>query len=117
MPPEPYIRILNPGPTDVLIQRVRVRPTIYGVAKDYSRRGRQAFFEGADVNVLLRPGQEHELPIIDLRNEENKNVSQRVCFCIYWRKTSSNWLPQAPVTVRSSTRVIEQIVAATPQQD
>jgi hypothetical protein len=38
--------------------------------------------------------------------------SRRVCFLIYWRKTSSTWLPQVPVI--TSTHHIEHIAAAGP---
>jgi hypothetical protein len=114
MPPEMYIRISNLGPTDVLIQSVRVRPAIYDVAKDHSAKGRKAFFEGVDLNLLLRSGKEHDLPIIDLRNAEDvrKNVARRVCFFIHWRKTSSSWLWQPPVWCMTSTRDIQRIRAA-----
>jgi hypothetical protein len=37
-------------------------------------------------------------------------------FLIYWRKTSSTWLRQVPVTVRTSTRDIESIAAAVSAQ-
>ena len=109
-------RIANPGPTDLFIQRVRALPRIYGVAKDHSMRAKMAALESADVNVLLRSGQEHDLPIIDLRNEEDKNVSRWVHFVVYWRKTSSTWLPQAAVVIGTSTRAIEQIGAAVAAQ-
>jgi hypothetical protein len=116
MPSDPCIRIANPGPTDLFIQRVRALPRIYGVAKDHSMRAKMAALESADVNVLLRSGQEHDLPIIDLRNEEDKNVSRWVHFVVYWRKTSSTWLPQAAVVIGTSTRAIEQIGAAVAAQ-
>jgi hypothetical protein len=106
-PPEMYIRISNPGPTDVLIQSVRVRPATYGVAKDHSAKGRKAFFEGVDLNLLLRLAKEHDLPII-----ERENVSRRVCFFIYWRKTSSSYLRQFPVVIMTSTHDIQRIAAA-----
>jgi hypothetical protein len=51
---------------------------------------------------------------IDLRNEENKNVSRWVRFVVYWRKTSSTWLPQAAVVIGTSTRAIEQIAQRSP---
>jgi hypothetical protein len=113
MPPEMYIRISNPGPTDMLIQSVRVRPAIYGVAKDHSAKGRKAFFEGVDLNLLLRSGKEHDLPIEDLREDARKTVSQQVFFFISWRKTGSDWLPPPiPVMLWKSTRFIERIAAS-----
>jgi len=58
-PADPGIRIKNPGPTDLLIQGVRPHPAdIYGVAKDHSIKATMTALD-ADVNLLLRPGQEH----------------------------------------------------------
>jgi hypothetical protein len=47
------------------------------------------------------------------RDPETPARPRRVSFYIHWRKTSSSWLWQIPVTVRSSTCDIEQIAAAT----
>jgi hypothetical protein len=41
---------------------------------------------------------------------------QLVRFVIYWFKTSSSWLRQVPVTVRSSTRDIESIASTVAAQ-
>ena len=42
--------------------------------------------------------------------------SRRVCFLIYWRKTSSSWLPQVPVLVMNSTDYIQCIAGAVAAQ-
>jgi hypothetical protein len=69
----------------------------------------------ADVNLLLRPGQEHVLAIVDRRvAAAQKDASQRVRFSIYWCKTSSTWLPQFPVVIHSSTHDIQRIIDAAP---
>jgi hypothetical protein len=102
-PADPGIRIKNPGPTDLFIQGVRPHPAgIYGVAKDHSIRAKMTAVD-ADLNLLLSPGQEHEFAILD-RRPAQKNVSQRVRFSIYWRKTSSTWLPQFPVVTTPRPR-------------
>jgi len=124
-PADPCIRIVNPGPTGLLIRSVRVLPAgIYAVAKNRDIKLIMAAVgdktvEGANVLniVLLRPGQEHDLAIIDRRKDEDarKNISRRVCFCINWRKNSSTWLPQLPVFIFTSIAGIQRIVAATSQ--
>jgi len=103
----------------LLIQRVRARPTsIYSVAKDHSIKAiSAAALEGIDVNLLLPPGQEHDLAIVDRRvgvQSVQNNVSQRVRFSVYWRKTSSTWLPQFPVVIHTSTHDIQRIIDAAP---
>jgi len=112
MPPDPYIRITNPGPADLFIKSVRVHPTgVIYVAKDYAIRAQMAALESTDVNVLLRSGEKQDLPII-----VGETVSKRVCLFIYWRKTSSTWLRQVPVLVITSTGDIKRIVAAAAAQ-
>jgi hypothetical protein len=121
-PADPCIRIVNPGPTGLLIRSVRVRPAgIYAVAKNRDIKLIMAAVgdttvEGANVlNVLLlRPGEEHDLAIIDVRKGEGvrENISRRVHFFISWRKTSSTRLPQVPVKISTSTGDIQRIRAA-----
>jgi hypothetical protein len=124
-PADPCIHIVNPGPRGLLIRSVRVLPpAIYAVAKNRDIKPTMAALgdttvEGANVLniVLLRPDQEHDLAIIDRRKDEDvqKNISRRVCFCIYWRKNSSTWLPQLPVFIFTSIASIQRIAAATSQ--
>jgi hypothetical protein len=120
--PQPYLCIKNPGPSHVLILGVRVRPKtppIYGVAKDHSARAISSSFYG-NVNVLLPPGKEHSLPIIELPKDMDAPIDttgRRIRFLIYWRKTSSTWLPQVPVWNRTSTNYIKSIAAAAPRKN
>jgi hypothetical protein len=120
--PEQYICIKNPGHSDVFILGVRVlpkNPRIYGIAKDHSVRAISSSFYG-NVNVLLPPGKEEYLPIIESPKNLDAPIDtagRRVCFLIYWRKTSSTWLPQLPVWVLSSTDDINRIAAAAPRRD
>jgi hypothetical protein len=114
--PLEYIRIKNPGPGDLFILGVRAYPpTIYGVSRDRSSTAiADALSFKIDVNVLLGPGETRDLPIIDGRDPRiSKDApSRRVCFLIYWRKTSSSWLPQVPVPVITSTHDVQRIAAA-----
>jgi hypothetical protein len=64
------------------------------------------------VNAYVRSGEEQYLPILELPADVGEPSSQRVCFLIFWRKTSSSWLPQLPVTIMTSTDDIKSIVAA-----
>jgi hypothetical protein len=52
------------------------------------------------------------LAIVDRRAAEQKDVSQRVRFSVYWRKTGSTWLPQFAVVIHTSTHDIQRIVDA-----
>jgi hypothetical protein len=114
--PLEYIRVKNSGHGDLFIRGVRAYPpTIYGVSRDRSSKAiADALSFNIDVNVLLGPGEACDLPIIDGRDPKvSKDApSRRVCFLIYWRKTSSSWLPQVPVPVITSTHDIQRIAAA-----
>lgn len=107
-----YIRVQNPGPVGVFIKGARPHPsTIYGIAKGHLPRDTAEAAARIDVNVLLRPGETHDLLINDRRDQSKDAPSRWVLFLIYWRKTST-WLPQVPVWVWTSTGYIERSAAA-----
>jgi hypothetical protein len=111
--PYTYIRIKNPGPGDVFIQEVRVDPPISCVVKDESDTAiAGAAFYDLGASVILRKGEERDLPIIDrhINLEISKDApSQTVRFAIYWRKTSSTWLLRPPIWIVTSTHHIKQM--------
>jgi hypothetical protein len=124
--PFKFIRIKNLGYHDVFVLKVRAWPAgIYGVAKtDATDAILQAtvpkIFGVADLHVLLRRDAEHDLPIYYLSKNntdlEENLPSRRVCFLIFWRKTSSSWLPQLPVWIMTSTRDLVGMAAAAADQ-
>jgi hypothetical protein len=111
--PYAYIHIKNPGPGAVFIQEVHVDPPMYRVAKDDSAESiADAGFNDLGASVILRQGEERDLPIIDRRDQlgiSKDAPSQTVRFAIYWRKTSSTWLWRAPVWLVTSTDHIKQM--------
>jgi hypothetical protein len=115
--PYKYIRIKNPGPGDVFVLGVRAYPPgIYGIAKDHStdailQATTPKIYGVADLQVLLPPGEKCDLPIIDLRKNEDA-PSRRVRFVISWRKTSSSWLWQVPAGFTIATRDLARMAAA-----
>src|SRR5262249_9290959 len=112
-----YIRVQNPGPMGVFIKGARAYPrAIYGVAKGHSHRATVEAAARIDVNVLLGPGEKHDLVIIDRRDQSTGAPSRWVLFLIYWRKTST-WLPQVPAWVWTSTDYIQRSAAAAPRED
>jgi len=112
------IRLKNPGYGDVFILQVRAYPRVYDVAKDRSVKA--TITDTAlkrDVRVLLRQNEELDLPIFPNRNEMPEgSATRRFCFFVFWRKTSSTWLPQVPVMIFTSTDYIKEIGAAAPKQ-
>jgi hypothetical protein len=118
-----YICIINPGRSDLFIREVRVYPrtarVLYGVAKDHSEKAVVSTLYSTEVNALLRAGEEKYLPIIKLPRilDAPPKDAWWVCFLIFWRKTSSTWLPQWPAVVMTTTRYIERISAAATRED
>jgi len=107
-----YIRVNNPGTSPILISQVQVCPPIYFITKSHSEKDIGAAMDGGDdVNALLGPGATHDLLIIN----RWKNASQPVLFRICWHKTNSRrW--QLPVTISTSTQVIDRIADATAEK-
>jgi hypothetical protein len=114
--PYSYIRVKNPGPGTVLIKEVRVEPPIYVVAKNDSAEAiAGAVYDDVAASALLGPDEECHLPIIDRRNQLEKDAPQTVRFTIYWCKASSTRLWRPPVWIMTSTQHIKQMGdAATP---
>lgn len=65
----------------------------------------------ADLQLLLQPGGKFDLPIMDLRQPEDR-PSQRVRFVISWRKTISMRLWQIPASFTITTGDFERMAAA-----
>ena len=65
----------------------------------------------ADLQVLVAPRDKCDLPLIDLRKNEDV-PSQRVRFIISWRKTSSSWLWQVPAGFTIATHDLDRMAAA-----
>jgi hypothetical protein len=115
--PYKYIRIQNPGPGDVFVLGVSASPPgIYGVAKNLLNDAilqatAPTVFGDADLRLLLQPGEKFDLPIMELRQPEDR-PSRRVRFVISWRKTVSMRLWQVPVSFTITTGDFEHMAAA-----
>jgi hypothetical protein len=117
------IRIKNPWHGDVFIKGVRALPAgVYGIARDHSNDAilqatAPQLFGRAGLHVLLRRDGEYDLPIFYLPKPVDMAEKNRlVCFLIFWRKTSSSWLPQVPVPVINWTAYIDGIADAVASQ-
>ena len=106
-----YIRIKNPGPAEVFIRGARV-PAYYRIAKDHTEKSIGEAMDNVDVHVLLRQGEVCDLPIFHYPDRPKDAPSQSVHFLIYWRKTSSTWRWQFPVSASTSTAAVQRISAA-----
>ena len=106
-----YLRISNPGPAEVFILGVRARPPIYRIAREQSDQALEEVLGNGDaeINLLLRQGEVHDLPIFFNEDTKDEDAPQQVRFLIHWRKASSTRLRQFRVSVSSSTEDIRRI--------
>jgi hypothetical protein len=108
------LRISNPGDYSIFILSVKVTPKIF-----FLRRG-------PDVRTIIEdqlsgitywpidPKGNAEFVIAD-RFEGGRKLSltdQPVLFSVSWRRGSTTWLPQFPVTVRTRTSTVNKILEA-----
>ena len=88
---------------------MRAYPPIYRIAKDHTEKSIGEAMDNVDVHVLLRQGEVCDLPIFHYPDRPKDAPSQSVHFLIYWRKTSSTWLWQFPVSASTSTAAVQRI--------
>jgi hypothetical protein len=93
-----YIRIKNLGPMDIIIQRIKSRPSAVKVAKGNSLTD---FLHGAIDELeptAIAPQETHDFFFWERRDVDAPRT-RTVLFLVYWRKASSTWLPQIPIVI------------------
>jgi hypothetical protein len=105
------LRISNPGDYSIFILSAKLMPNVYFLSR------------GQDIGTiiedqlsgitywLIEPKGVAEFAIAD-RFEGGKKLSlsdKPVRFSVSWRRGSTTWLPQVPVTVRTKTSTVNKI--------
>jgi hypothetical protein len=107
------IRIKNPTAYDIAILGANNRQGVYYLTMDEDVR---SLLEGTAGTLkyafMLKPDESKEL-IIKAQMKDNLPLEVTkpgyVEFVIQWRRGNATWLPQIPVLVCSTTRVIRQL--------
>jgi hypothetical protein len=96
----PYIRIKNLGPMDIIIQRIKSRPSNFGIAKDKGTSVKEVAdaMSGKLEPTAIAPQETHDFFFWERRDVDAPRT-RTVWFLIYWRKASSTWLPQIPIVI------------------
>jgi hypothetical protein len=108
--PSPRIRISNTSRLDIAVLDITVHPEIYLTAEGGQPEDRLRASLGERPSFMLKPGEQREIWI--LPKFENNIALEikpgRVAFRVSWRRGNATWLPQVPVTVRTSTLMIRK---------
>jgi hypothetical protein len=96
----PCIRIKNLGPMDIIIQRIKSRPSNFGIAKDKGTSVKEVAdaMSGKLEPTAIAPQETHDFFFWERRDVDAPRT-RTVWFSIYWRKASSTWLPQIPIVI------------------
>jgi hypothetical protein len=107
----PRISITNISSYDIAIEDVTIRSNAYRVAMKQGAEGNlEASFE-VPVYFMLKPNERRELRIVALFKDGvpiEVTGDQSVTFFVWWRRGNATWLPQFPVTVRTSVARIRK---------
>ena len=105
-----YIRVKNVGPIDVIIFDIEANPRSFEISTDHSVRGIANAIVNKPSFAILAPGIEQDFPFFrNPKREGEKEYVGRIRFSVYWRKSSSTWIPQAPVYVFASTKDLDSM--------
>jgi hypothetical protein len=105
---EPTLRVRNVAPFDLLIERFEVKPPYCGIASGSGIRDILEAVSGSDIPILLAPFEERELAlVITVRDRSTVKDDEHIEITMYWRRSIAPWVPQWPVSVRTSLADIE----------
>jgi hypothetical protein len=105
---EPTLRVRNLAPFDLLIERFKVKPPYCGVAPSNNMKHVMEAVSGSDVPILLAPLEERELElVITVRDRTKVKDDEHIKITMYWRRSIAPWVPQWPVSMRTSLGDIE----------
>jgi hypothetical protein len=100
---------------DIVITRIRCRPSGINVASGTTLNAIAAASIGDGFIAILKADQEREFPLVfnrgELLNEDCKDLAPFV-MTVSWRRNSSYWLPQIPKVIFSSARAIRALKSA-----
>ena len=110
-PDDVLLRISNPGDYSIFILSAKTIPDVFFLSRDKEIR---TIIEDQLSGITywpIEPKGTAEFVIAD-RFKDGKKLSltdQRVWFAVSWRRGSTTWLPQIPVTVRTKTSTVNMI--------
>ena len=111
-PDDVLLRISNPGDYSIFILSAKTIPDVFFLSRDQDIH---SIIEDqlSDITYWpIEPKGTAEFVIADRFKEDGKKLSltdQRVWFPVSWRRGSTTWLPQIPVTVRTKTSTVNMI--------
>jgi hypothetical protein len=105
---EPILRVKNVAPFDLLIERFEVEPPYCGIASGDKLRDILKTVSRLEIPILLAPFEERELLLlITVTDRSTVNDDDHIKIIMHWRRSIAPWVPQWPVSVRTSLADIE----------
>jgi hypothetical protein len=110
-----YLRIANTDRADMQVIDVKCWPHIFVAAKDHSIRGIATAALGHAPLALIAPNETWDFPLIvrpgaDLAAFEARSLP--FVLAVFWRRSSSPWLPQPPKLILLSGRDLRRLEAS-----
>jgi hypothetical protein len=103
------IRVVNASQYDIAITDFDVHPATYFLSETLDTRDIVRGTMGHKKLFMLKPQESKELIVAPLFKDNlalEAGAPHRVVFSFSWRRGNATWLPQLPVTVRTSTTTI-----------
>ena len=103
---DPFLRVKNVAPFDLLIERFEVKPSYCGIASGSDIKNILKAASGSDVPILLAPLEERELLLVITVRDRSKVKDDEKARRVFERTAKNR--PRVRLTIRQRTRVLEQ---------
>jgi hypothetical protein len=109
-----YVRITNTDKADIQVTDVQCWPPIFAAAKDHSIRSIADAALGKAPLALIAPSEDWDFTLIIPSSVDFDALKDRklLVLAIFWRRSSSPWLPQPPKVIVLSVRDFRRLEAS-----
>ena len=118
--PYRYVRIANTDKADIQVTKADIQvtdvkcwPRVFAAAKDHSIRSIAEAAIGRAPLALIAPGEDWDFTLIIPSGIDFDALKDRtlLVLAIFWRRSSSPWLPQPPKVIVLSVRDFRRLEA------
>jgi hypothetical protein len=105
----------DPDKADIQVINIKCLPRVFAAAESESVGGMLKAIVGRAPLVTIKPNECADFPLVSIGSTENfDNLKpwRPLIFAIFWRRSSSPWLPQPPKLITLSMRYLRRLQAA-----
>jgi hypothetical protein len=109
--PYRYVRIANVDKADMQVIDFKCWPRVFAAAKDHSLHSILTAAVGRAPLAVIAPGENWDFPLV-IKGSANLSKLAKwrpLVLAIFWRRSSSPWLPQFPKAVIISVRDLQRL--------